>query len=90
MALRTREIESENAEKMHVLRQAIEEKKIVQYSCEQNVEARRPVDGSWYKIEPDIGRVANGVKNRVDQLKALGNAQVPLQAAFAFKILMGE
>ena len=90
MALRTREIESENTEKVHALRKTFEEKRIVQYPCEQNVEARRPVDGSWYKTEPDIGRVSYGAKNRVNKLKALGNGQVPLQAALAFKILMGD
>ena len=42
----------------------------------------------WWDCEPDIGRVATGVKNRVNQLKALGNGQVPLQAAAAWKILM--
>ena len=42
----------------------------------------------WWDCEPDIGRVATGVKNRVSQLKALGNGQVPLQAAAAWKILM--
>ena len=31
---------------------------------------------SWY-VEPDVGRVANGVPNRVDRLKQLGNAVVP-------------
>lgn len=45
---------------------------------------------SWWSVEPDIGRVAQGVKERVNRLKALGNGQVPLQAAVAFKILMGE
>jgi DNA (cytosine-5)-methyltransferase 1 len=34
-----------------------------------------------------VGRVANGVANRVDKLKAIGNGQVPLQAATAYKIL---
>lgn len=33
-----------------------------------------------WDIEPDVGRVANGVSNRVDRLKCLGNAVVPQQA----------
>jgi len=31
----------------------------------------------WWQIEPSVGRVANGVSNRVDRLKGLGNAIVP-------------
>ena len=31
----------------------------------------------WWKVEPDVGRVANGVSDRVDRLKGLGNAIVP-------------
>jgi DNA (cytosine-5)-methyltransferase 1 len=31
----------------------------------------------WWSAEPDVGRVANGVPNRVDRLHALGNAVVP-------------
>lgn len=42
----------------------------------------------WWAIEPAVGRVAHGVPRRVDRLKALGNAQVPLQAATAFRRLM--
>ena len=34
-------------------------------------------DPSWWAVEPDVGRVANGVASRVDQLKALGNGVVP-------------
>ena len=34
--------------------------------------------GAW-RIEPDVGRVANGVPDRVDRLKCLGNAVVPQQ-----------
>lgn len=45
---------------------------------------------SWWEVEPDVGRVAHGVPNRVDRLKALGNGQVPLQAALAWRILGGE
>jgi DNA (cytosine-5)-methyltransferase 1 len=44
--------------------------------------------GFW-EIEPSVGRLANGISNRVDRLRALGNAVVPLQAREAFKILMG-
>lgn len=36
------------------------------------------LDGYW-RVEPDIPRVATGVKNRVGRLKCLGNAVVPQQ-----------
>lgn len=41
-------------------------------------------DGAF---ESQLGRVADGVANRVDRLKAIGNGQVPLVAATAFRIL---
>lgn len=41
----------------------------------------------WWSVEPGLGRVANGIPNRVDRLKAIGNAQVPLVAATAFRRL---
>jgi len=41
----------------------------------------------WWSIEPDAGRVANGVAARVDRLKATGNGQVPAVAAAAFRML---
>lgn len=41
-------------------------------------------DGAF---ESGMGRVADGVANRVDRLKAIGNGQVPLVAAKAFNIL---
>lgn len=31
----------------------------------------------WWSVEPDVGRVANGVPARVDRLHGLGNAIVP-------------
>ena len=34
------------------------------------------LDGYW-RVEPDIPRVATDVKNRVDRLNAIGNGQVP-------------
>jgi DNA (cytosine-5)-methyltransferase 1 len=40
--------------------------------------APRPVgDADWWSVEPDVGRVADGVPSRVDRLAALGNALVP-------------
>jgi len=40
-----------------------------------------------WAIEPNVGRVADGVASRVDRLKAIGNGQVPLCAATAWRIL---
>lgn len=45
------------------------------------------IDNQW-SIEPDVGRVANGVPNRVDRLKALGNAVVPQVAKQIGEMIM--
>jgi DNA (cytosine-5)-methyltransferase 1 len=54
------------------------------------------VDRNWWQREPEfvprttqlnMGRVANGVASRVDRLKSIGNGQVPLCAATAWKLL---
>jgi hypothetical protein len=37
----------------------------------------------------EISRVAVGIKNRVDRLKAIGNGQVPAVAALAWRVLGG-
>lgn len=37
----------------------------------------RTSNSSWWDTEPNVGRVAYGVANRVDRLKALGNGWVP-------------
>lgn len=42
---------------------------------------------SWWEIEPNMDRVADGVAAGVDRLKAIGNGQVPLCAATAWRIL---
>ena len=43
---------------------------------------------AWLSIpESELGRVAHGVGNRVDRLKAIGNGQVPQVAALAWEIL---
>ena len=43
-----------------------------------------------WTVEPDVGRVANGVAHRVDRLRAIGNGVVPAVAARAFITLLGE
>lgn len=60
-------------------------------SHEKNPQSMSP--SSWWgqdpaeAPEPLVGRVANGVANRVHRLKAIGNGQVPQCAAMAFRIL---
>ena len=44
---------------------------------------------SNWTTEPSVGRVADGIPNRVHRLKGLGNGQVPLQAALAYRLLGG-
>ena len=42
---------------------------------------------SWWQVEPRLDRVAHGVASRMDRLKAIGNGQVPLCAATAWRLL---
>ena len=57
-------------------------------SCNWKANYVEPISSSdFWKVEPNVGRVANGVADRVDRLKAIGNGQVPLCAATAFNIL---
>jgi DNA (cytosine-5)-methyltransferase 1 len=41
----------------------------------------------YWSVEPNVGRVVDGLADRMDRLKALGNGQVPLCAATAWNIL---
>ena len=43
--------------------------------------------GSWWQFEPQLGRVAHGVANRVDRLRCIGNGQVPAVAGLAWNLL---
>jgi DNA (cytosine-5)-methyltransferase 1 len=50
------------------------------------------VNGSFqnqWTVEPNVGRVADGISNRVDRLKALGNAVVP-QVAYKVARMIHE
>ena len=44
-------------------------------------------ESDFWAIEPNVCRVVNGMASRVDRIKALGNGQVPLCAATAWRIL---
>jgi DNA (cytosine-5)-methyltransferase 1 len=56
--------------------------------CSERVEQKYSNFGSssWWTTEPDVGRVADGISDRVGKLKGLGNAQVPIQAAAAWRL----
>ncbi|MEK4218822.1 MULTISPECIES: DNA cytosine methyltransferase [unclassified Bacillus (in: firmicutes)] len=47
-------------------------------------------DKSRWAAEPEVGRVAHGVPNRVDRIKGLGNAIVPQQIYPIFKAIMDQ
>ena len=60
---------------------------------EEGLEGRHPetrltTSSGWWAIEPDVGRVADGVPSRVDRLKCLGNAVVPQVAEYIGKLII--
>lgn len=57
---------------------------------DRRCESQEFADGRCWATEPDVGRVANGVPDRVDRLKCLGNAVVPQQAYPIFCALREE
>ena len=44
----------------------------------------------WWLSEPAVGRVVDGVANRMDRIRACGNGVVPLQAGVAYSILINR
>jgi DNA (cytosine-5)-methyltransferase 1 len=60
--------------------------------CPVNAEAQGVPElqnGVWKTYPGELGMV-DGVASRMDRLKAVGNGQVPIVAAAAFILLMGE
>ena len=54
-----------------------------------NGRSEAPYDGwQWWEVEPDVGRVADGIPSRVDRLKGLGNAVVPQVAEYIGRLVM--
>lgn len=59
--------------------------------CQVGKYSLKPRGGeSRWAAEPDVGRVAHGVPNRVDRIKGLGNAVVPQQIFPIFKAIMDQ
>ena len=65
--------------------QGRDEKKVALFGGDGNVSR------TWdrWGDQPGIHRVSNGLANRVDRVRALGNGQVPRVAAAAFNLLLG-
>jgi hypothetical protein len=57
------------------------------YGYWQTSQSANVRESNFWATEPDVGRVVNGMASRVDRVKALGNGQVPLCAATAWRIL---
>ena len=57
-------------------------------SNESNQDGKRGNFGEWWKVEPGMGRMVDGVADWVHRLRACGNGVVPQQAAYAYSILM--
>lgn len=58
---------------------------------EPGIKPAKPKNGTpltgWWPAEPCVGRVADGVPNRVDRIRCLGNAVVPHQFFPIFKAI---
>jgi DNA (cytosine-5)-methyltransferase 1 len=47
----------------------------------------KPAISSWWETEPGMDRMADWLADRVDRVRCIGNGQVPLCAAVAWKLL---
>jgi DNA (cytosine-5)-methyltransferase 1 len=50
----------------------------------------QPNYANHWQIEPNVGRVADGIPNRVDRLRGLGNAVVPQVAEYIGRLVMEQ
>lgn len=51
---------------------------------------RRKARWGWWAIEPGMGRMVDGVANRVDRISAIGNGQVPDVVVRAWRLLSDD
>jgi DNA (cytosine-5)-methyltransferase 1 len=72
---------SANTESIGIQRLRPQRISVTETLAEETLSGRRNqrtgTDSINWSIEPNVGRVANGVSNRVDRIKSLGNAVVP-------------
>jgi DNA (cytosine-5)-methyltransferase 1 len=66
-----------------------ERAKLIVYGKSSVGQTQRSCDHSWWEFEPNVDRVVNGLFNRVDRIRCLGNTVVPQQAKKAFEYLIG-
>jgi DNA (cytosine-5)-methyltransferase 1 len=64
--------------------QPINSKTYGDWKASQSTDVR---ESDFWATEPSVGRVVNGMASRMDRIKALGNGQVPLCAATAWRLL---
>jgi DNA (cytosine-5)-methyltransferase 1 len=70
----------------HTSKQGLERQRV--FASRTGEELNNLGNNSWWTVEPDVGRVANGVPSRMDRLKCLGNAVVPQVAEWIGKRIM--
>ena len=58
----------------------------------RHIFSRQPYSqrSSWWEVEPSVGRVVDGLPNRVDRLRVLGNAVVPQIAEYIGNMILAD
>ena len=67
------------SDELGVFGSAEETQKIASFGTDNRGRTQANASREWWRVEPDVGRVANGVPARVDRIRCIGNAVVPQQ-----------
>ena len=79
----------EGLERLRIRTVSTESKESMPASCGRVV--RKISVSDFWKVEPELGRVADGIPNRLDRLKQLGNSLVPqIPEMIGYAILQQE
>jgi len=71
------EMADTNSERLEGFRQSRSQFNETSSSTSRSEERQGNLDQGWWSVEPNVGRVANGVSGRVHRLRGLGNSIVP-------------